>query len=176
MKKNVLLAFNKITFAFLGVIEANHIELREEEHEYLIYKKVSMDLSKESWIGDYSTGSIVEKEKQIVEVFEETLNKKAMEKIRSQVDYYKQINILIAIIDYLIIGEPVPEKLIIEYKEAKSFIADIRMRNERYKQAYEQSETHTFVSLNEQDKMTNEQLEGGIHDVLVGAREVTKND
>jgi thiamine pyrophosphokinase len=168
-KKKMLLVFNKLTKVLIGMID-DVGGTQQEGNEYIVYKSVEIDIDTHTWVGDFDSGKIELKGKVPMEVYEETLNNKVKDKILSQLDYYKQINVIFEMLDGLIYGD-IKQESLDKYERVKAYINEQRTINERYKQAYKDSDTHKFISLEEQDEIVATQLEGGLHDMVIGPRE-----
>lgn len=137
--------------------------------DYYLYREAEIG-ENEVWSGDYSKGSVMSADSVPFVVFEESLNQQAMNKIRNSFDYYAQINALIAVLDGLIDGD-ISNEALVNYEKIKTLIAETQQINKRYKDAYQDSQHHEFVSKEQQDKILADQLEGGLHEII-GPRQV----
>ena len=161
---HVAIQFNKITGAFLGYVIG--VPKDRLKTEYFKYRFLEMDTSKEEWSGDYDSGKIVGKHDLKPTILEDSLDNQAQSKIRTKYDYYKQINILMSIIDDLVQGQEISAEHKKDYAEMKEYIDETLRVNNSYKTAYSELDDFDYLDKTAQDKAIADQTEGGIHEIM----------
>jgi len=165
----VLLIFNKVTKAYIGstygekVFSSDH-KLNEE---HFIFKQVVMN-SDQEWEGDLDTGSIKPVSQLTPIISESELDQDCRDKIFRRYQYYHQLNIIHKIIDKLVASGAVDlaEDDLAEFSEMKEYLTTIRSNNDKFKTAYNEDHTYKYLDKAAERQMVNDQMEGGLHEII----------
>lgn len=160
------LAFNKLSGALIGMVNGGGDDFTPQS-DYLDYKLVDMNPHTQIWQGDYKTGRLVNIDQTPAPIYEQGLNERAGVKILKDYPLHKQLNIVIDCISDLLESANITNQ---QFELMTQSIEQTRVINARYKQAYEDSDEHLFISKRQAAQELADKLEGGIHE-LIGPRE-----
>jgi len=165
----VLLIFNKFTKAFIGSTHGEKVFSSEHKlnDEHFIFKEVTMNADQE-WEGDLENGSIKPISQLTPIIAESELDHDCRDKIFRRYQYYHQLNILHKIIDKLVMSGAVDlaEDDLSEFSEMKEYLTTIRANNDRFKIAYNEDPTYKYLDKAAERQMLNDQMEGGLHEII----------
>tara|TARA_R110000765_G_scaffold7963_4_gene25990 strand:+ start:11680 stop:12294 length:615 start_codon:yes stop_codon:yes gene_type:complete len=163
-----LLVFNKESDEFCGVIITNNED--EVDTTYYKHKKVKFDSDKQVWDGgNFKEGKLVDIDKVVVEISEETVNQQTNATIVDKYPWFKQSNIMVNVLEALIKKAKIKGEAVDEFNAMKDYIDTRRDLNERYKNAYIQDDSFKYVTIQEESNALNRRLAGGLHE-KIGAK------
>ena len=157
-----ILIFNKITGAFAGQLGYSKDAVARIDHSLVNHKVVEM-VEGEKWEGTFEEGSIV-KESQEVVVYETEMNILAGSKIESEYPVYKQLNIMMGLLDKLAKDDGSDEYS--DFKNMLEYISKTRANNQRYIESSKMAEDRKFISIEDQKKAIGEVLEGPMRSII----------
>lgn len=159
-RTDAIAQFNKITKVFittLGMVE----DLSMLNHDFYLYKTVSIDLQNETIEGNYDDFKVVSIFNQPLLVTEDTLNGFAREKILEKYPLEIQLSIIGSTI------ERIADTVGIEcddLKEMNEYINEVKRENKIRKQFYSSNSDYKYKSSEDFAKEMQEKHEGGIQE------------
>lgn len=156
--KSYDLFFNKINGTYLGLVTSGSSK-KDEPDTVHKWKTISLDLSKECWVGDYDSGSVKLLTDTKPLITELDINKSCGSKIINKYDTYHQLNILAkALIE---MGSTNLELL-----EMVAFIDEAKKVNKANQEAYKHSINYDYKSKEDIMSEMDIMLQGGLREVV----------
>lgn len=165
-KQKYLLTFNKISGSYVGMIGYYNNEKPSLNYDHFIYKEVELDPSKETWVGNYKTGKVIPLEEFKPEINEYMINAGCKAKINRNYPIYKQLNIIIDLLDKIVNDNDLKGKEADNFKRMVLFLKETKEINKRYKQAYKESDIVFYRSKDEMYKKYSKQVDGGVREYI----------
>lgn len=165
-KQRKIVVFNKVSHAYVGTmtVDEDFDPIDSINMELLYFKDIEMGET-EVWVGDGLTGSVQDATKQKPVIFESQLDLTAAESIVEEFPEYKQINIILGVLDKLVEIHPEIDEDG-EFKFMIDYIKERRGINSILKQSYLESSEHVFVTKEEEVEETAKVFEGGLGGVV----------
>jgi len=160
-----IILFNKQSGAFVGMLlpsAEKHINTKF----YKFKKAAHFDESTQIWQGDYDTGKIVNVDDVPTTVTETEIDSQCAYVIGSTYSWHHQINALIGCMKLLIDKNGLSGPEVDLFTEMADYIQERRDANERFKQAYKNSDDWNFMTKQDERKEMYDQLDGGLHEEL----------
>lgn len=167
-KTRVLLQFNKITGAPVGVL--SWVEPATLNQEFFTYvEDPEFDLENDLVKGNYPDYQVVDRRTQPQKVYEAALDSVARDKITKVYPVVQQVNVLGRAILKLSEQLGVDQS---ELNEMLAYIAEVKRTNAIQKQSYMENPAYEYISIEAAEAATADQLEGGLHEAY-GPRTAT---
>lgn len=158
--------FNKITGEFISTLQL--VDLETLNQDFFNYKKVEINLEKQIIKGTYDNFQIVDKQDQPLLMTETALNNAAQFKIDKTYGIYQRLEIQENLLEKLATALNVEDDAFLEMRD---FIAEVKSNNNLIKESLINDPAYTYVSLAEEVNTLENQLEGGLHE-LIGPRQL----
>jgi len=163
-KIDMVAIFNKISGSFIGTVYGD--ETDDVDTKYFSFKKIKMNPKTEEYVGDFETGEV----KNVLDtkpiIYEEDLNSDIGNKILSEVQFHKQINILSDVVYEMIIEGKVSKETKSKFIGIRNTIKTNIEENNKLKDIYKNSPNHEFVSKQETEVLKNTQTVGGLNNII----------
>lgn len=163
----MLAQFNKISGEFVALLQPEE-DMSILNHDFFNYTEVELDLATQLLKGKYDNFEIVNIQDQPVTMYESALDNAAQFKIDKSYGVYKRMEIQEKLLEKIAAALDVEHE---EFLEMRDYIAEVRNNNNLYKESLKADPAYNFVSLEEATIAYENQLEGGIHE-LIGPREL----
>lgn len=160
-----IIQFNKASGAYVNAFQ--YVDPKFLNTKYFDYVgPVDIDFDTQMVVGDIKTYKVVNKSEQPKVIYEIALNKLCREKINKEYEVETQIGILTNVILDLVKKAKLNTEAVEKLNEMNSYIEEIRRRNKVLKDAYQNNKSFKYVSIEEQNKIEEAQLDGGLHEFL----------
>lgn len=176
-KSRVLLQFNKLSGAFTTAI--SYVDPATLNNDHYVYVEAEYDFENDLVEGKYPDFKIIHRFEAKPKILERELEEALRQKITKRYPVIKQVNTLshaitaVAEVVQRQLAEP-DEKLaeaVEALLEMRDYIAEVRQAHDNRVAFYQQTDEVEFISNEDLDKVFEEQLEGGLHEVY-GPREI----
>jgi|SRR6056300_645551 len=161
--------FNKITGEFISIIQKVDIETLNQD--FYNYAPIEINLDTQIVKGKYDNFEIVDIQNEPLKFYETALDNAAQFKIDKSYGVYKRMEIQEKLLEKISAALEIEDETFLEMRD---YIAEVRANNKLYKESLMNDPAYEFVSLQDEALMNENQLEGGIHE-LIGPRELAPN-
>lgn len=159
-----LIQFNKASGAYVNAF--SYVPLERLNHQYYTYEEAEIDFDTQVVVGDVKTWKVVNRNEQPTVIYEVALNKLCRDKIEKEYEPQTQLGILTNVILDLAKKAKLSGESVDKLNEMVSYIEETRRRNVILKNAYAANKSFKYVTIEEQNKITEAQLDGGVHEFL----------
>ena len=159
--------FNKITGEFISIIQKVDIETLNQD--FYNYAPIEINLDTQIVKGKYDNFEIVDIQNEPLKFYETALDNAAQFKIDKSYGVYKRMEIQEKLLEKISAALEIEDETFLEMRD---YIAEVRANNKLYKESLMNDPAYEFVSLQDEALMNENQLEGGIHE-LIGPRELS---
>ena len=161
-EKEKIVYFNKLSGQMVGIMSkecAEHLNT-----DYYTYKPITIDETKEKWVGNLEDGRVVNLDDAPVTVREEELDGACTAAIERLYPPYSQINALSAALRAVIAQTGASGPEIDHFLDIFDYIDEKRSQNNNYKKAYEEGPDWDYKSKAQSAAEYNAAMEGGLHE------------
>lgn len=158
--------FNKITGEYISVMEK--VDLETLNQDFYSYAPIEINLDTQIVKGTYDNFEIVDIQDQPLKFYEKSLDNAAQFKIDKSYGVYKRMEIQEQLLEKISAALNIEDETFLEMRD---YIAEVRANNKLYKESLMNDPAYEFVSLQDEALTNENQLEGGIHE-LIGPREL----
>lgn len=167
-KSKVLLQFNKITGALVGVL--SWVEPETLNQDFFDYETIEeYDFENDEVVGNYPDYKVVDRRTLPSVMYEESLDAIARDKITKKYPVIQQVNILGRAILKLSEALGIEQDELIEMRD---YIEEVKRVNAVQKAFYQESPDYEYISYEESEARQADQMEGGLHEAY-GPRTAT---
>jgi hypothetical protein len=167
-KSKVLLQFNKITGALVGIL--SWVEPETLNTVFFDYVTVEeFDFENDEVVGNYPDFKVVDRRTLPSVMYEESLDAIARDKITKKYPVIQQVNVLGTAILKLSEALGIDQEELIEMRD---YIDEVKRVNAVQKAFYQESPDYEYVSIEDQEAREADQMEGGLHEAY-GPRTAT---
>ena len=161
-EKEKIVYFNKASGQMVGIMSkdcAEHLNTK-----FYTYKPITIDETKEKWVGNLDDGRVVNIDDAPVTVKEEELDHACTNTIERLYPPHTQINAIAGAIRAIVekTGTTGPE--IDRFLDVFDYIDEKRGQNKNYKKAYEEGPDWDYKSKAQCAEEYNAAMEGGVHE------------
>lgn len=169
-----LAQFNKVSGAFICFL--SYVDPSTLDHTYFTYTEVYVDIEKQTVKGKYPSFQIVTVAEQPTPVYERVLNAKCRDKIMKEYALETQIDILRSIVQQLAEIASKAKGVTINdlamLQEMNAYIDEVKQSNKVLKASYQNRDDYQYISMADENRQTEEQMEGGLHELVYGPRPI----
>lgn len=170
-----LAQFNKVSGAFICIM--SFVDSSTLDNTYYRYVEVNLDKDKQAIKGNYPNFSIVTIAEQPTQIYERVLNAKCKAKILAEYELDTQLDTIRSVVQQL------AELMVAKNKtlevvdlpalqEMNAYIDEVKASNKRLKASYQNRSDYEYISIQQEQKTIEEQMEGGLHELVYGPRPV----
>ena len=174
-QERCLAQFNKVSGRFICFL--SYVDPSVLNNTYYSYAEVYADPERQTVKGYYPTFQIVTVAEQPTKIYERVLRGKCRDKILKEYSLDNQLDIIRTVV------QNIGEALKVKYKtveigeldllqEMNAYIDEVKAAHKVLTASYQNREDYEFISIEEEQKILEEQVEGGIHELVYGPRQV----
>ena len=171
-----MLTFNKASGALLGAMAKEGGGRIELDTTLFEYKTVNIDLNREMWTGDYSTGSVIPRATAPVKIDEYEVDAWCHNRIQRTYKYYDQLNIIRKTLSALVTKTGLTasdDSVVNDLNDLDEFITKMLENNNKYKAEYAASPAFNYLTKEEFDKQEAAERAGALDSLLPSLKTVT---
>ncbi len=169
-----LAQFNRISGAFICLL--SYVDVNTLNQTYYTYAEVNMDTEKQMIKGTYPNFSIVTIAEQPTRVYERVLRAKCKDKILKEYALDNQLDIIRSVVQHIaeLVGksEGVDIVDLPALQEMNAYIDEVKASNKVLCASYQNRPDYEYVTIAAEQQMIEEQMEGGLHELVYGPRQV----
>jgi len=158
--------FNKITGEYIAIVQK--VDLETLNHDFYNYAPININLNTQVVKGAYDNFEIADIQNESLKFYERALDNAAQFKIDKSYGVYKRLEIQELLLEKISAALEIEDE---SFLEMRDYIAEVRLNNKLYKESLMNDPAYEFVSLQDEALINENQLEGGIHE-LIGPREL----
>lgn len=162
--------FNRISGAFITFL--SYVDPDTLDGTYFRYAEVFVDIEKQTIKGKYPNYEIVVISEQPTPIYERVLNASCRGKILREYALETQIDILRTIVQQLAEASSTPIPDLAMLQEMNAYIDEVKQSNKVLKESYQNRDDYEYISMAEEQRRTEEQMDGGLHELVYGPRPI----
>lgn len=173
-KQRCLAQFNKASGAFICFLA--YVDVSTLNGEFFTYSEVNADPEADTITGRYPDFAVIRVADLPTRIYERDINASCAAKISKEYTAITQVDRLRNIIQRLARECKLTGPDIDAMVDMNSFIDQVKESNKILKQSYIDNPDFEFVTLDQEAAEQEAQLDGGLHELVHGPREITEPD
>ena len=164
--KDHVIVFNKVSKEYFAVVSINALD--EVDKNFFITKIVRFNDTTHEWDGgNFDNGQLVSLGAIGSTITESTLDADCSRSITDVYQTHHELNAIIDVLSEIIETQNLSSATIDKFNEVKSFIANRRKINERYKSAYQSDPNWKYLSKEEEQEEIDRMYDGGLYEEIM---------
>lgn len=160
--------FNRLSGAFVFLLGRMDEDAPRIDETHFIAKPVELDPDTQMVRGTVDAFEIVLQADQPPVIDEYRVNAQCGDKILKLYPLHRQLTLLSDLMDVVLKEAKVTGPAVEAFQEMRTYIAECRQRNARYKEAYTESADFIFLDKKSLEQRVLDELDGGLHEVIGG--------
>lgn len=169
-----LAQFNKVSGRFICFL--SYVDPATLDSTYFNYAEVNVDIERQTVKGTYPTFQIVTVAEQPTRVMEGALRAKCRDKILKEYGLDNQLDIIRSVVQHVaeIIAADKGVEItdLDQLQEMNAYIDEVKASHKALVASYKNREDYELVTIEQEQLENEEKLEGGLHELVYGPRQV----